>query len=139
MKGKIICLAAVMAAVLAMVARVAAGPGAARYFDQIESYAACNLTAEILASASNVYINGLPAALMGDSLGNETYSGCISVTNFQGRITTGSSSVYINGRPAVRDGDSCEVSYHYTILFVDGDEQAAGVVTTSSGDVFIGP
>lgn len=67
-------------------------PGLARVGDSVSTQAG---NGTITAGSSNVFINGLPAARLGDS---------ISVSN--GSITSGTSAILINGIPAARLGDS---------------------------------
>lgn len=76
----------------------------------------------IKTGSPNVFINGKPAARVGDSV-TET-SVC---TNGTGRITNGSRTVFVNGKPKARLSDN-----------VNEHTDVDGKVTTSSNNVFVG-
>ncbi len=71
----------------------------------------------VVTGSGDVYINGLPAAIVA---GSTTVCSCPAKVSV---VATGSCSVYINGCPTARVGD------------LTG---CGGAVCTGSGDVFIG-
>jgi uncharacterized Zn-binding protein involved in type VI secretion len=74
----------------------------------------CNLTSTILGGniipIPTVFINGLPAAVLGDIIAPHTIgpggAPCVPHTAF---VTTGSAFVYISGVPAARVGDVADL------------------------------
>ena len=72
--------------------------------------------------ASNVQINGVPAATIGST--TKEFDDCCGSNS--GNVAAGSSSVYINGRPAARIGDAIK------------PHNGSAVITTGSGNVIIG-
>jgi len=75
----------------------------------------------ITAGSGNVFVNGKPAARLGDSLAPH---GSPSPSPSHGRaIAVGSSTVFINGKPAARMGDAIN---------------CGGAVAAGSGNVFTG-
>lgn len=72
--------------------------------------------------ASDVLINGLPAATLGSSTTER--DACCGAS--QGAVAAGSTTVFINGKPAARAGDA--LSAH----------SGTGTVTGGSGNVLIG-
>ncbi|SCC69194.1 PAAR domain-containing protein [Kosakonia oryziphila] len=71
----------------------------------------------LCSGSGSVYINGIPAAMMGVSI-----APC-ALLHGAAPVATGSGSVFINGSPAARLGD------------VTG---CGAVIVTGSGDVYIG-
>lgn len=76
----------------------------------------------IKTGSPNVFINGKPAARVGDSVAETSVC-----TNGTGKITEGSKTVFVNGKPKARLADN-----------VDEHTDVDGKVTTSSNNVFIG-
>lgn len=80
-------------------------------------------TGEISAGcASDVLINGLPAATVGSTTAE--HDACCGTSH--GAIAAGSATVFINGKPAARLGDA--LSAH----------SGTGAITGGSGNVLIG-
>jgi len=75
----------------------------------------------IIEGSSNVFVNGLPAARLGDPLASHG-SNSPSPTHSR-NIAVGSSSVFINGKPAARLGDAIN---------------CGGNIITGSSNVFTG-
>lgn len=80
-------------------------PAAARLGDNCTGHG-CYPGRPIVEGSGNVFINGKPAARVGDML--DTH--CCGPSCHDGVITEGSGSVFINGKPAARIGDavSCD-------------------------------
>jgi len=76
----------------------------------------------IKSGSPNVFVNGKPAARVGDTV----YETC-SCRNGNGKISQGSSTVFVNGKPKARLSD--KVNEH-----TDRD----GKITSSSNNVFVG-
>lgn len=79
----------------------------------------------IAAGSGNVFINGMPAARVGDTTAGH---GCFPPTTIQ----AGSSTVFINGIPAARVGDP--IVPHACPLTVPH----GGTIASGSGNVNIG-
>lgn len=97
-------------------------PAQARLGDMSAGHACFAPTAIVSGVASTVFINGIPAALVGSIHGPHT---CDKTTHAGGlrQVVSGSSTVFIEGKAAARIGDT----------IADGDCIAQG-----SGNVFVG-
>lgn len=93
-------------------------PGVARVGDTVNTGHGCDATTTILAtgSSSNVYVNGLRAALQGTELAPHNITNpapvppnppCISHPGQ--KVNSGSSKVYVNGKQLARVGDSADL------------------------------
>ena len=80
----------------------------------------CYPPSPIISASSNVFINGQPAARLGDSVAPH---GCSNCPPHPRTIASGSASVFINGRPAARIGDAVN---------------CGGVIISGSANVIIG-
>lgn len=80
----------------------------------------CYPPSPIISASSNVFINGQPAARLGDSVAPHDCRNCPSHPR---TIASGSASVFINGRPAARAGDAIN---------------CGGVIISGSDNVIIG-
>ena len=98
-------------------------PAARILSDQVVTGHACTPLVPILGGTNaTVFINGLPAALIGDPLMPHTiYTGSACVPH-PAIVNTGSSTVFIAGRPAARMGDLADF----------------GTIASGSPNVFIG-
>ena len=72
--------------------------------------------------SSNVFINGLPAAIVGST--TSEHDVCCGTNS--GKVSAGSHKVFINGKPAARKGDA--LSPH----------SGTGYISSGSGNVFFG-
>lgn len=78
----------------------------------------------VKSGSPNVFINGSPAARVGDKVSEKTSPNCTSGT---GVIVSGSKKVFINGKPAARMSDS-----------INEHTDRGGTITGGSSNVFIG-
>lgn len=97
---------------------------AAKIGDKVFTGHLCTTIVSIITTpAVNVFINGIPAAVVGAGLEPHTIkSGSSCVPHPNQVVNAGSSKVFINGIPAARIGDSADL----------------GTITSGSPTVFMG-